>query len=221
MFFDKKIKCEKCKSSIKEDFSYCPHCGNPMLDVEKENKDFGMLGRNDAIDGNLGRQISEANLGFVDKLMDSAMNSLMRSVEKEMRKSVKEMNSQPRITHMPNGIKISMGIPAMPANMQMPQQKEKKPRHQKISDEQMQKLVSLPKTTAKTKVRRFSDKVVYELEIPGITSPENVFISKLEQGYEIRAIGKNKVYTNSLPIELPIKGFSFNKDVLSVEFENN
>lgn len=83
----------------------------------------------------------------------------------------------------------------------------------------MKKLSSLPRTTAKTKIKRLSDKVIYELAAPGIESPEDIFISKLENGYEIKAIGKKKIYTNSLSIDLPIRGFSLTDNKILVEFK--
>ena len=78
---------------------------------------------------------------------------------------------------------------------------------------------NLPRAPAKTSVRRLSDKVVYELSAPGIESVEDVFVSKLENGYEIKAIGGKKVYVNSLPVNLQLKGFSISENKLLVEFK--
>lgn len=210
MFFNKKsVKCEKCKSSIHEDFSFCPYCGNPMLDAEKESKELGMLGRTDAIDERLNKQITDSNLSFMDKVMDSVMNSMVRSMEKEMKKSI----SQPKgMSVFPSNIRIKV--------MPLASQKKAALKHQQksISEEQIEKMSKFPRAVAKTKVRRLTDKIVYELSVPGLESPGDVFISKLENGYEIKAIGKNKVYVNSLPIELPIRGLAISQDTLSVEF---
>ena len=70
----------------------------------------------------------------------------------------------------------------------------------------------------KTNVRRLSDKVVYELKTTGIESVDDVFVSKLESGYEIKAIGNKKVYVNSLPVSLPMKGYSISDAGITVEF---
>ena len=80
------------------------------------------------------------------------------------------------------------------------------------------RMSSMPRTIAKTSVKRINDKIIYELNIPGINSPEDVFVSKLESGYEIKAIGEKKVYVNSLPIDLPIIKFTINSDKLFLEF---
>ena len=81
-------------------------------------------------------------------------------------------------------------------------------------------MTNLPRATAKTKVRRLSDKVIYDLDIHGVENIKDIFVSKLESGYEVKAIGKGKVYTNSLPINLPLLQYSFNESGVSLEFAN-
>ena len=57
------------------------------------------------------------------------------------------------------------------------------------------------------------------MKAPGIESVEDVFISKLESGYEVKAIGKKKVYVNSLPVNLPLRGYGIDVSKgLMVEF---
>lgn len=63
-----------------------------------------------------------------------------------------------------------------------------------------------------------SDKVIYELAVPGVQSVQDIFISKLESGYEVKAIGKRKVYVNSLPVNLPLKKYSITDKQVIVEF---
>lgn len=212
MFFNKnkKLKCEKCKSGIQEDFSFCPYCGNPMLDAEKVRKDFGILGRSDVIEEDFMNIPLEPQNGITDKLIESLMNGLMKTMEKQFKEVSRGQN--PEIRNLPNGIKISIGS-------QQPKKTNKKSQQSTVSESQLKRMSELPRATAKTNVRRLSDKVVYELAIPGIESPEDVFVSKLEQGYEIKAIAKKKVYINSLPLELPIKGFAIDPTKLSVEFK--
>jgi len=219
MFFNKKNtkseKCERCKSDLNEEFSFCPYCGNALLDAEKERKDFGILGRNDSFTENDFKS-EETNVldTFTDKIIDSMMKSMMKSMSKEIKTSLKPASST-KVTPLPNGISISIGAPAP-----MQRRNAEKPQRRGVSEEQIKRLTELPRTTAKTNVRRLPDKVVYELLIPGIKSPEDVFVSKLENGYEIKAIGNKKVYVNSLSIDLPIRGFAIDKEKLSVEFKS-
>ena len=229
MFFSRKksnqVKCGKCNSRISEKFNFCPFCGGSMLDEEEEMEEFGMLGKNDftgrntknnsPIQGELG------SLGITDKLIGSIMNSMMRNLDKQFKNmqnaGPEDMASMEgaHIEQIPNGIKIRIGMP----HQVSPQgQRQKQIPKKQITEAQLERMSKLPRAEAKTKIRRLSDKVVYELETRGIESPEDIFISKLESGYEIKAIGKNKVYVNSIPISLPLKGFSFDDKKLSVEF---
>lgn len=213
MFFKRSkdnIKCEKCKSPITEDFSFCPYCGNPMLDAEKEMKKYGMLGRTDAVEEGFMPPKAAASGGIADKLFESILNSLMKSMEKQLRESSASF-SDADIKALPNGVKITLG--------QQPKRTQRAAPKKTLSPEQMDRIAHLPRVTAKTSVRRLGDKVVYELSAPGIASPDDIFISKLEQGYEIKAIGKKKVYVNSLPLELPIKNLTLDENKLVVEFK--
>ena len=78
---------------------------------------------------------------------------------------------------------------------------------------------TLPRTQAKTNIRRLSNKVIYELATPGLQSVQDVFVSKTESGYEIKALGDKKIYVNNLPIDLPMRGFSVEDNKLLVEFK--
>lgn len=207
MFFRKKnneIKCNQCNKKINDRFNYCPHCGAPMID--NDNEDYGMLGKKDISDEELARTSGAMPMGPLDRMFASLMSSMMHNALQEFERA--------EVTSSPNGsIKIRIGIPQK-ATQKQP--KKMKP----VSEEQIKRLASLPKTSASTNIRRLNDKVIYELGIPGITSPEDIFVSKLESGYEIKAISNNKVYVNSLPINLPIKGFTINPNSLLIEFGN-
>ena len=43
--FSKKQDCPKCKSSIKQEFDFCPHCGCDVRSPEKDMQDYGLLGQ--------------------------------------------------------------------------------------------------------------------------------------------------------------------------------
>ena len=100
-------------------------------------------------------------------------------------------------------------------------QKEKKVNpsvNQKVNEEQIKKMSSLPREKAKTNVKRLGDKIIYELTTPGVTSTDDVFISKLESGYETKVIGGKKVFVNSLPINLPLLRYTIANNKLFLEF---
>lgn len=210
MFFKKKTKkdevaCLHCRSLVAEKYSYCPYCGQHLINPEKEMKEFGMLGRSDIPDEELIQQAFASQMGVADRLLGSLMKTLMRNLNAQVSIETAEVRTTP------NGVRIRMGAP---------QQKRREARviNRPLSEEQLSRISSLPRTEAKTSVRRFSDRVVYELAAPGVQSPEDVFFSKTESGYEIKALTKNKVYTSNLPLNLPLRGFAINEKGLIVEF---
>ena len=216
MFFGKKksIKCKNCNSEIEEKFSFCPYCSLSLINKEKEMKDFGLLGRNNSPELN---EDPLADLGFSGKMLNSLMKSMMKSLNNEFKNLPTDMENlgNAHVEQLPNGIKIKIGMP-----MQKPAAaKPKQQRRAGITESQMERMSKLPRGEAKTKLRRLSDKVIYEIAASGIESPNDVLISKLETGYEIKVIGKRKVYINTIPVSLPMRGFSFDDKTLFVEFK--
>lgn len=217
MFFRKKnkeTKCNNCNSSLNDKFNFCPYCGDSLRDEKKENRELGLLGRDDFPRARE-LQARTQNFGITDKLISSLMNSMMKSLDKEFKNTRHIPQENTKVESLQNGIKISVGLPQRPRPKKEKSQTTKK----EITGKQMEKLSSLPRATAKTKIKRLSDKVIYEISAPGIESPNDVLISKLENGYEIKAIGKKKVYTNSIPIDLPLRGFSLLDKRILFEFK--
>lgn len=192
-----KNKCKNCSSKLKEDFDYCPYCGTS---VQASEEDYGLLGKYDQQGMPL---TGGGSFGITDKMIASLMNSIMKSFERQMGSA--EFDTQ----NIPNGITIKM------SNNKPPQKKGRLPG---VTQEAMQRMRGLPRVDAKSSVRRIGDKVVYELKAPGVQSVNDVFVAKLASGYEVKAIGKNKVYVSSLPVELPLKSYSVEKEGLTLEF---
>lgn len=216
MFFKKKskkeVKCDACSSYINEDYSFCPHCGISYIDPIEDMRNFGMLGKTDELAEN--NQEAPANLGITDKIISSVMHSIIKNMVSQIGNPQKKLN-QPEIQSFPNGIKIKIGL--LPNQIKKVQKKAAKSA-QTLTEEQIDKMSKFPRAEAKTNLRRLPDKVIYEISAPGIKSPEDIFVSKTESGYEVKAIGKTKIYTNNLPINLPLKGYSIHEKSLLFEF---
>ena len=201
----KKNYCNKCEGKLKESYSYCPYCGLDLRNPEKDMRDFGVLGKNNLEGAPL---MGGGSLGITDKMINSLVKSLMKNLNTQLGDS-----DSPEVKSFPKGIQIKFGSPGM-----MKKEKPKELVEKIITQEQIKRMSKLPRTEAKTNVRRFSDKVVYDLKASGIEDVKDIFVSKLESGYEIKAIGKNKVYVNSIPVNLPLKKYILNKSGVSVEF---
>jgi hypothetical protein len=211
MFFKKnkrnEIGCPQCSSKINDNFSFCPYCGINLVDKEKEFKDFGMLGKNDV---STSQNIPDAGFGFTDKLISTMMNSIVKNLE---HLNLEEADTNANIHPVPRGIKISFGVPR-----QRKRKNEIDFINRPINEEQLARMSNLPRINAKTNVRRFSDRILYEITAPGVSSPNDIFLTKTESGYELKAIAENKVYVNSFPIEFPLRAVSIDNDKVLIEF---
>jgi hypothetical protein len=73
----------------------------------------------------------------------------------------------------------------------------------KITQEQAETFSKLPREEPSTSVRRLTDRIVYEIDLPGVEK-ENVIITKLQNSIEIKAFTKDKAFFKLIPIALPI-----------------
>lgn len=192
-------KCKQCGKKLERKFSFCPYCG---FKVRGFFDDEGMLGEENLMPG----------MGFGFNINNLA-NHLFKELDKQFRDIDRE---EMRERRMPGGISISIstGSPFMRQERQV--EKAKKITN-KITDEQARRLSQLPKQEAETKVRRFANKVVYELEMPEVDSLKDVFINKLENSIEVKAFSKNKAYYKVLPVSLRLVNYNLNKGILTLE----
>ena len=230
-----KKKCSHCSKKVDKGFDFCPYCGSPTKDHKKE---YGLLGLNDdMLEGAGFNEKPSKSFSLMDKLIGTAFNTAIKMVEKEMH-SIDKMKSQPTIPQnfqlYVNGKKINLPTQAIqnPAQQQIQENKgveqefdeEGNPiriikKVPKISEETIKNASKLPRKEAKTKLTRLKDKVVYELETPGIKSLSNVIINKLEQSIEIKAYAEKAVFTKNLQIKLPLLSYAIRGDKLLLEFK--
>ncbi len=215
--FNKKV-CGRCGKSLKQSYDFCPFCGNML---EKKDEDFGMLGKSDLIDENVlnGFQIPS---GF-----NNILNSLLRNLDKQFKDADKK---QPQ--NLPGqgiSISISTNMGAAPQTFNFnPSEKEKKKKKSEdlkkmffnnLNSEKLKKFSKLPRTEPKTNIRRLSNKVIYEVNLPGVKSVKDISIMPLEKSMELRAISDKKAYTKSIPINLPISNYKLSKGKFVLELD--
>lgn len=204
----KKKECKNCKSKINEDYDFCPYCGIP---VKNNKEEWGMLGKNDFM-GELNNM--KLPLGF-----NSILNSIMKNLEKQL----PQKNNLEK-----TGISIDIsnsgdGVPKIKiktfGNDNKPTQKIKEIPSKNLSQENIKKFLKLPRKEPKTEVRRFSDKLVYEIELPGVKTVEDISITKLESGLEVRAIAKDKAYFKTISVNLPLINYALSEGKLILELK--
>ncbi len=216
--FDKKI-CSKCQEKISGKFDYCPYCGNS---TSNKKEDWGLLGKNDM--ENPFEDISKSMFGGISgKMFNNMLGSAMKMLEKEMRKNIAPANEgiKSNFELYINGKKIN---PENIKVMKGPAKKKVKPQvlnSNHFDSENTKIFSSLPKKEPATNIRRLANKVIYEIEVPGVESIKDISIVKLENGLEIRAIGKDKAYKKVISIDLPILRYKLNDQKLVLELGDN
>jgi len=216
-FMFRKRECEGCRKKISEKHNFCPHCGSNKQG-KKPREDFGMLGENDYV--NEFENFSNSLFGGVGgKVMGKMLENAMKVLEKEMGKEMKRKNQKqgPKTNFQLfiNGQRIN-------DFENQPQTKTKQKRKfQELPKNILKSFSNLPQKNPKTDVRRFSDKVVYEINMPGVNSLKDISITKLENNIEIRAISKNKAYQKMIPVDFPITAYNLSKGKLILEFSVN
>ncbi len=231
----KQNKCARCGKKLEKKFDYCPYCGYSLKQKDRnEIKDFS-------------REIEKAmKMPFFVKFpfrqlvkqFEKQIDAQMRSIDKDLDKN-KNVDSN-KIKKIPvSGISISIsGSGGKEPVIKMRNlggknigleniNKIKTNANQKIKEEKIAlpmtkakttKFAKLKKREPKTKIRRMTDKVVYEIDIPGIKSIKDIALTKLENSIEIKALAKDRAYFKLIPISLPIKKYSIDKEKLIIEF---
>jgi HSP20 family molecular chaperone IbpA len=218
-------KCARCGKAIEKKFSFCPYCGY-NIEEERELEDFGLLGKDDKKDifgaGNA--------FGFSLNLNDifNNFNSVFRNLTKDLNKSFdKDFDkTEPKVFSKAISIDLSPGKSPVikvhsngkkvPINFRVKTPEIKIP---KLSEEKLWQLANLPKQEPLAEVRRLSNRVIYELNVPGVKSKEDIMINNLETGLEIIAIGKEKVYIKKIPMKLELLSYRIENEKLEAEFK--
>ena len=195
-----KQRCPFCGNKTGKKYLFCPYCGKSLK--EKNRDEFFT---------------PSFKLGF-------PFNSLIRQMEKQIEKQFKELDAELGEFRMPEaakrmpveGLSISIssssnGPPIIKvrslgddARIEKEGAREiKKIPQKKLSEEEAEKISKLPKEEPKTSVRRLTDKIIYEIEIPEVKK-ENIIINKLQNSIEIKAFSKDKAFFKLIPLALPI-----------------
>ena len=201
-----KKKCPSCEKKIESKFSFCPHCGTSFSTKVKNNA-FGMLGNNVIIN----KMQNEIKLPFG---MEKMMGSLIKQLEKQMG----SMNFE-GADGMPKGIKIK--IARNPQMNQMGQIMQQQPKVKevipKLSEKETKRRMTLPKINVDSKVKRLSNTIIYEIETPGVKKKEDVVLTELATGLEIKAYSNDKCYVKFIPLKVEVIQYYVNQEKVFVD----
>lgn len=220
----KKKKCKNCREKIDDNYNFCPYCRVPIRDFFKDDKEWGILGRNDFSP----YEETKLPIGF-----NTLFNTILKNLNKQFNKEVENMENKSKKPKMKKGgVSISIHTSGdkppeikvtsfgnLPEFKEKEKQVKKKVKSLKLPMSDPKKFTGLPKEEPKTNIRRFSNKIVYEINMPGVKSIKDISLIQLENSIEIKALAKNKVYYKIIPINLPVKNYNLSKEKLILELE--
>ena len=184
-----KKTCPNCDRKTEKSFNFCPYCGFSFA-RNKEQADFGLIGKDDNIQQPIPNQMPSLN---------KIMNNLIKQLG----------NPQ-----SPKGFSIQIST-AMPQEAQL--QEIEKPEIIKISDKEIQRRKILPKQEAVSNIRRLNNKIIYEISVPGVKQKKDIIISRMENGIEIKAYSKNICFYKQIPIRVDILKYYVKENTLFLE----
>ena len=217
-----KKKCPRCKEKIKNSYEFCPSCGFP-LQKNSKNK-HGLLGKNDYVEEDNFSPINSGFGGFSGKIIDKMLGNFIKIVEKEIIKGINEPKSPKNFPLSNTRIKLMINGKEVTPNIGIPKKQTIEKTNSKklpieFSKENLKKFKKMKKVEPSTSVRRIGDKLTYELRIPGVKSINDISISKMEEGIEIKAVGNKKAYSKNINIDLPLLKYMLSKGILSLEMD--
>ncbi len=221
--FEKKKDCPHCEKKVSSKYEFCPHCGERIAakNNRKKQEEYGFLGIED--DMNMLEDFSQGIFGGL-------LGSIAKTIEKEIEEAQKQKQvSKGKKTDMKrSGISISISQNGnRPPEIRVEKYgdptaetpKKQKMKMKKFGDSQLKQFSKLPRVEPKTSVRRFSNRVVYELELPGVKSVEDIALLTLENSIEIKAVSDKKSYSKIIPVSLPIAHFEVTDGKLILELD--
>ena len=98
-------------------------------------------------------------------------------------------------------------------------QKEEAPKieQKEISKKEQERRSALPIVEAESRLKRIGDEIIFEITVPGIKSKEEISITQLEKGIEIKVYTKDLCYTKTIPLEPEKINLKIQKDKVIVE----
>jgi len=219
----KKKKCKNCGEKINDRYNFCPYCRAPIRDFFEDDKEWGILGRNDFPS----HEEVKLPMGF-----NTLFNTLLKNLNKKFNEFEGVESKSKKSGVKKGGIGISIhtfgnnppkikvrSFGNLPEFKEKENQVKKKAKSLKLPVSDSKKFSGLPKKEPETNIRRFSNKIVYEINMPGVKSIKDVSIIQLENSIEIKALAKKKVYYKIIPINLPVKNYNLSKEKLVLEIE--
>jgi len=204
-------KCLRCEANLRKRFDFCPTCG---LKLKESGKNYGMLGKSDIMEEFPAEELFP---GLNSPVLNKMLKGAMKMLEKELGNIAETQDPNNNFNLYINGKKVD-GTPSVKEN-EIELRESAQIQLPEPSENIIQASKKLPREEAKYTLKRLGNKIVYEINLPGVTSLKDVLINKLEDSIEIRAFTKKKVLQANLQINLPLLDYQVQKQKLILEFQ--
>jgi len=225
--FDKKIKCS-CGKKVSKKFEFCPHCGRNIQEKVSYEKQ-----RDKQVDAIMKDFEKAFDMPFIMKFpFESLVKKMVKDIDKQFQEYDQELvkENNPKVVRTGLSISINQNAEGEPIikvrqlggnNVQFKDESitEKTKNLPKIREKESGKFSQLPKQEPETTVRRLTDRIIYELSLPGVKNEKNVFIDKLQKSIEVRAFSDKQAYFKLIPVPFSVKNWRLEKERLILELK--
>jgi HSP20 family molecular chaperone IbpA len=206
--FEKK-KCQVCGEKVRDDWEYCPYCGEEL--IKKEEIKFRPLSIFEDIDKEFERidKMFSSNFFKFGKFRMPKMKGGGISITIQSGTGMEpkiEIKTSGEYKKLEPEIKRKLGI--KPAIEEVEEEVEKKPR-------------KIPKITEEpeTKIEKIGNLQRIQIKLPDVKSEDDIEVKSLEQSIEVKAFAGDKAYFKLLPITGTIIKKEFKDKILKIEVE--
>lgn len=116
-------------------------------------------------------------------------------------------------------IRFSTGIPNQKIN-RVATSKESLIGEEPIEESERERRKKLPVFSAESKIRRLPEGLIYEIDVPGVSSKRDVSILKMENSLEVKAYSPDKCYIKTIPLKADILKYGVKDEKIFVQIKN-
>ncbi len=234
--FRRKTACIRCGNKIERAFSYCPFCGAKIakkkssgwLDEPFDFNELRMKFPFSSLFKEIDKHLKDFDQALWPKRIESKEGKESREGKEKWKEepfvrsgisiSISSTGGEPTIRVRPIGFGKPMIKGIKETKEEAIKVKEPTIKTKKLNKREAEALSKLPKTEPSTKVRRLTDRIIYEIDLPGVQE-KDVIVNKLQNSIEIKAFTKNKAFFKLIPVALPILRYYLEKEKLILELK--
>ena len=88
-----------------------------------------------------------------------------------------------------------------------------------VSEKEAGRRARLKKMEAESRMKRLGDVIIYEIAAPGLKKKEDVVITELATGLEIRAYSRDNCYVKTIPLKVEVLNYRVGNEKVFVEMK--